>query len=98
VPTSGVDHPEEVVVDADPGRPVNINIRPVTAPVWRETLLFRDWLRSHDAERDAYAVMKRRLTQRPGNDVDDYGRDKMPWISAALGRAEDWAAAARWSP
>jgi dephospho-CoA kinase len=94
----GVDHPEEVVVDADPGRPVNINIRPVTAPVWRETLLFRDWLRSHDAERDAYAVMKRELAQRPGHDVDDYGKDKMPWISAALGRAEDWAAAARWLP
>jgi dephospho-CoA kinase len=94
----GVDHPEEVVVDADPGRPVNINIRPVTAPVWRETLLFRDWLCRHDAERDAYAVMKRRLAQRPRHDVDDYGKDKMPWISAALGRAEDWAAAARWSP
>lgn len=94
----GVGHPEEVVVDADPGRPVNINIRPVTAPVWRETLLFRDWLRGHDAERDAYAVMKRELAQRSGPGVDDYGKDKMPWISAALGRAEGWAAAARWSP
>jgi GrpB-like predicted nucleotidyltransferase (UPF0157 family) len=51
----GVDHPEEVVVDADPGRPVNINIRPVTAPIWRETLLLREWLRCHDEERDAYA-------------------------------------------
>jgi GrpB-like predicted nucleotidyltransferase (UPF0157 family) len=93
----GVDHPQEVAADADPGRPVNINIRPVTAPVSRETLLFRDWLRSHAAERDAYAVMKRELAQRPGHNVDDYGKDKMPWISAALGRAEDWAVAARWS-
>ena len=93
-----MDHPEEVVVDADPGRPVNINIRPVGAPIWRETLLFRDWLRSHDEERDAYAAMKRELTQRPDHDVGDYGRDKMPWISAALARAEDWAAAAGWSP
>jgi dephospho-CoA kinase len=55
----GVDHPEEVVVDADPSRPVNINIRPVTAPIWRETLLFRDWLRSHDDKRNAYAELKR---------------------------------------
>src|SRR5262245_17079200 len=31
------EHPEEVVVDADPGRPANVNIRPVTAPVWRES-------------------------------------------------------------
>jgi dephospho-CoA kinase len=93
-----IDHPEEVVVDADPGRPVNINIRPADAPIWRETLLFRDWLRSHDKERDAYAAMKRELAQRPDHGVDDYGRDKMPWISAALARAEDWAAAAGWPP
>lgn len=56
----GVDHLEEVVVDADPDRPVNISIRPVTAPIWRETLLFRDWLRSHDDERNAYAEMNPR--------------------------------------
>jgi GrpB-like predicted nucleotidyltransferase (UPF0157 family) len=67
----GTDHPEEVLVDADPERPVNINIRPVGAPVWRETLLLRDWLRSHDDERDAYAGMKRGLAQRPGHDVDE---------------------------
>jgi GrpB protein len=61
----GVDHPEEVVVDADPARPVNINIRPVTAPIWRETLLLRDWLRSHDDERNAYAELKVALTVTP---------------------------------
>jgi dephospho-CoA kinase len=94
----GMDHPEEVVVDADPGRPVNINIRPVGEPVWRETLLLRDWLSAHDQERDAYAAMKRELAQRPGHDVNDYGRDKMPWISAALSRAGHWAAATGWSP
>jgi GrpB-like predicted nucleotidyltransferase (UPF0157 family) len=94
----GADYPEEVVVDADPGRPVNVNIRPVTAPIWRETLLFRDWLRSHDEERDAYAALKRGLAQRPGRNVDDYSADKMPWISAALARAGQWAARSNWSP
>lgn len=89
----GADHREEVVVDADPGRPVNVNIRPVTAPIWRETLLFRDWLRSHDGERDAYAAMKQDLARRPGRDVNDYSLGKMPWISDALLRAESWAAA-----
>jgi dephospho-CoA kinase len=67
----GIDHPEEVVVDADPGRPVNINIRSTAAPIWRETLLFRDWLRSHPDVRDAYAAMKRELVQRRGQDVND---------------------------
>ena len=94
----GVDHREEVVVDADPGRPVNINIRPVTAPIWRETLLFRDWLRSHHDERNAYAELKRGLAQRPGRNVDDYSTDKMPWISDALSRAGQWAARSNWSP
>jgi dephospho-CoA kinase len=94
----GVDHPEEVVVDADPDRPVNINIRPVTAPIWRETLLFRDWLRSHRDERNAYADLKRGLAQRPGRNIDDYSTDKMPWISDALSRAGQWAARSNWSP
>jgi dephospho-CoA kinase len=94
----GTEHPEEVVVDADPGRPVNINIRPVGEPIWRETLLFRDWLRAHDEERDGYAAMKGELASRAGRDVNEYSIDKMPWISAALGRAEHWAAATGWSP
>jgi dephospho-CoA kinase len=93
----GVRHPEAVAVDADPGRSVNINFRAVTAPVWREALLFRDWLRSHDDERDAYAAMKKTLA---GVDihVDRYSEDKMPWIHAALARAETWALSCRWSP
>jgi dephospho-CoA kinase len=94
----GIDHPEEVVVDADPARPVNVNIRSVDGPIWRETLLFRDWLRCHDDERDAYAAMKSALANQPSAHVDDYSRDKMPWISGALGRAEEWAAATNWSP
>ena len=93
----GVQHPEAVAVDADPGRSVNINFRAVTAPVWREALLFRDWLRSHDDERDAYAAMKKTLA---GVDihVDRYSEDKMPWIHSVLARAETWALSCRWSP
>jgi GrpB-like predicted nucleotidyltransferase (UPF0157 family) len=94
----GVDHREEVVVDADPARPVNVNIRSVEGPIWRETLLFRDWLRCHDDERSAYTTLKSALAKGPNAHVDDYSRDKMAWISAALGRAEGWAAATNWSP
>jgi dephospho-CoA kinase len=94
----GVEHPEEVAVDADPGRPTNVNFRSVTAPIWRETLVFRDWLRAHPDERDAYAAMKRRLATRPDAQVDDYGAAKMAWIRPAVGRAEDWARKIRWEP
>jgi len=84
---NGDEHPEEVLVDADPGRPVNVNVRPLTGPVWREALRFRDWLRTHPDECDAYAAMKQALAGTT-TDVDAYSTGKMPWIRAALRRAE----------
>jgi dephospho-CoA kinase len=95
---SGVSHPEAVAVDADPGRPTNVNFRPVTAPVWRDALLFRDWLRSEADERASYEAMKCGLATADDVDVDRYGRDKMPWIRTGLARAELWAAATGWAP
>ena len=94
----GVEHPEEVAVDADPGRPTNINFRLVTAPVWREALLFRDWLRSHPDERTQYEAMKVGLARTDDVHVDRYSEDKMPWIRTGLARAELWAAASGWEP
>jgi GrpB-like predicted nucleotidyltransferase (UPF0157 family) len=94
----GARHSEEVVVDADPGRPANVNIRPVTAPIWRETLLFRDWLRADAVARSEYLALKRDLAARPGADVNQYGADKIPWIAAAAGRAEHWAEETGWTP
>jgi dephospho-CoA kinase len=94
----GVEHPEEVAVDADPGRPVNVNFRPVAAPVWQETLLLRDWLRADPDGRGEYAALKADLAGRPGVDVDGYGHDKLPWIRSALVRAEAWAGVQGWSP
>jgi dephospho-CoA kinase len=84
----GAEHAEEIAVDADPGRPVNINIRPVTSPIWRDTLLLRDWLRVNADARVEYAALKQDLASRPDTHIDDYSRDKMPWIYAALTRAE----------
>jgi dephospho-CoA kinase len=88
---------EEVLVDADPGRPANVNLRALGDPVWRETLLFRDWLRADDRHRDAYLAEKRRLAAGTQH-VDEYSDGKLDWIGDALGRAEDWAAAVGWTP
>jgi dephospho-CoA kinase len=94
----GVEHPEEVAVDADPGRPTNVNCRPVTAPVWRDALLFRDWLRSLPHERTSYEAMKDRLATQDHVNVDRYSEDKMLWVRAGLERAELWAANTSWVP
>lgn len=83
----GVQFREEVAVDADPGRPVNVNFRQLPDPVWKETLLFRDFLRSNAAERDRYAQMKQSLALQ-GVDVDRYSELKMPYIRDALMRAD----------
>lgn len=73
---------------ADPGRPVNLHVRPVASPTWREALLFRDWLRGNDAERAAYAELK---TSAQGVGIEAYMDAKDPWIEAALRRAAAWA-------
>jgi dephospho-CoA kinase len=87
-------HPEQVCVDADPGRPVNINIRAVDRPVARDALLFRDWLRANSDARARYLSLKLDLA---GRHVDDYGDGKEPFISAALHDAETWASRTGWA-
>ncbi|WP_149258643.1 GrpB family protein [Actinomadura sp. K4S16] len=47
--------------------------------------------RADEGHREEYASLKRALAARTDHDVDDYGRDKMPWIGRALKRAEGWA-------
>ncbi|HVB51780.1 MAG TPA: GrpB family protein [Acidimicrobiales bacterium] len=83
----GVEFQEVVAVNADPGRSVNVNFRSFTDPVWKETLLFRDFLRGSSSERHGYAEMKRALESQD-LDVDRYGELKMPYIRAALREAD----------
>lgn len=87
-------HPEQVCVDADPGRPVNVNVRSIERPVARDALLFRDWLRSTPGARERYLAMKSELA---GRQVDDYGHSKEPFISAALHEADAWASTTGWT-
>jgi dephospho-CoA kinase len=74
---------------ADPGRAVNLHVRVAASPSSRASLLFRDWLRADDAERDAYAAVKQRAQ---GVGIEEYMAAKGPWIRAALDRAQAWAA------
>ncbi|WP_116948532.1 dephospho-CoA kinase [Jiangella endophytica] len=94
----GVEHDKAIVVNADPGRPVNCHIRPVTSPTWRDALLLRDWLRAHPDAVAEYATLKRELASQPHETIDEYATRKTPWINSALARADAWAERTAWQP
>ncbi len=85
-----------IALNADPGRAANCHIRPLDSPVWRETLLFRDWLRAHPDGLREYAEVKQALARQRLASIDAYAAAKTPFISSALARAERWAAQAGW--
>ncbi|SDU75165.1 dephospho-CoA kinase [Jiangella alkaliphila] len=98
VDRDGVEHDKAIAANADPGRPVNCHIRPVTSPTWRDALLLRDWLRAHSEGVAEYAALKRDLAARPHESVDEYAMRKTPWVNGALARAEQWAVEVGWEP
>ncbi|RIQ21360.1 dephospho-CoA kinase [Jiangella rhizosphaerae] len=96
VDRDGVERDKVLCANADPGRPVNCHIRPVTSPTWRDALLLRDWLRAHPDAVGEYAALKRGLAAQPHASVDEYATRKTPWINQALARADAWAAEVGW--
>jgi GrpB-like predicted nucleotidyltransferase (UPF0157 family) len=52
-------------------------------------LLFRDWLRTHAADRDLYARTKLALARKEWQHVQDYADAKTAVIEEILGRARD---------
>lgn len=82
-------------VSADPGRRATLAVRSARGTIWQDALLFRDWLRAHDAERDAYATVKRQMS---GTGLISYRARMAPWIGAGLGRAREWGRRVGWAP
>jgi dephospho-CoA kinase len=80
---------------ADPGRVVHLHVREQNSAGWRHALLFRDWLRADPGAAEGYAVDKRRLAGEAGT-ATEYAAAKDPWVTAALERAERWAAETGW--
>jgi GrpB-like predicted nucleotidyltransferase (UPF0157 family) len=56
---------------------------------WRDHLLFRDTLRGHPEEADAYGRLKRLLGERHREDREAYSRAKTPYIEEVLRKARD---------
>jgi GrpB-like predicted nucleotidyltransferase (UPF0157 family) len=63
----------------------------------RDHLLFRDYLRSHADECEAYAAVKRSAVLRWGDDRIGYTYAKNGFILECLERALEWATATAWS-
>lgn len=87
--------------NADPGRPVNIHLRPAGSPGWRYALCFRDWLRADAGARRDYVAEKRRVAGLRGEDKSaaGYAADKERWLTEdAAPRMEDWALRTGWEP
>ncbi|MGH3902003.1 MAG: dephospho-CoA kinase [Pseudonocardiaceae bacterium] len=92
----GTTRDKAYATNADPARAVNCHIRPADSPVWRETLLLRDWLRVHPAGVREYAELKHRLAAQQWDSIDAYATAKTPFVSSALDRAQLWAARTGW--
>ncbi len=67
---------------ADLGQPSAFNVHAVetASGFYERHLLFRDWLRAHPKDRDAYGKLKRELAARFPADRDAYTGAKTPFI------------------
>jgi GrpB-like predicted nucleotidyltransferase (UPF0157 family) len=70
-----------------PDTDVNLHVFSVGATEIDRMLIFRDWLRSHDADRDAYLAAKRTLAQRTWRHLQHYADAKTDVVRQVLDRA-----------
>jgi putative glutamine amidotransferase len=74
--------------ESDGDRRFQIHACPVGSEWERRHLLFRDWLRAHPEDRDAYADLKRRLAREHPRDLMAYVDEKTPFIRRIEAAAE----------
>jgi GrpB-like predicted nucleotidyltransferase (UPF0157 family) len=80
----------------DPG--VHVHICTVGSDWERRHLLFRDWLRRSDHDRERYGQLKMRLARKDWPDMNSYAAAKGPLIVEITERAEAWARSTGWTP
>lgn len=70
-----------------PDTDVNLHVFTAGAAEIDRMLLFRDWLRANDADRDAYLRVKRDLAQRTWRHVQHYADAKTAIVEQIIARA-----------
>jgi GrpB-like predicted nucleotidyltransferase (UPF0157 family) len=71
-----------------PGTNINLHVFSVGASEIDRMLLFRDWLRAHPADRDAYLQVKRELAQQTWRHVQHYADAKTTIVEQIVARAQ----------
>ena len=69
--------------------PVNLHVFPPDCPEVERMLLFSDWLRTNDADRELYARTKRELGSQEWKYVQNYADAKTAVVEEILKRATD---------
>ena len=69
-------------------RPHYVHVEPLAGELWRNHILFRDYLRCHADEVMVYAQLKRDLAKQFGNDRASYALAKDGYIERVLRAAE----------
>jgi GrpB-like predicted nucleotidyltransferase (UPF0157 family) len=67
--------------------PVNLHVFPPDCEEVDQMLLLRDWLRTHEEDRDLYANSKRELAAKEWKYVQNYADAKSAVVQEILGRA-----------
>ncbi|MCE5238847.1 GrpB family protein [bacterium] len=79
-------------------RRTHIHVR--RAGSWSEqfALLFRDYMRAHDADCRWYEAIKRQLAEQYRDDRQGYTNAKAPYLWEIMQKADPWAQATGWTP
>ncbi|RAP77191.1 GrpB family protein [Paenibacillus montanisoli] len=68
----------------------NISIVPFDGDLWRDNLLFRDYLRTHPDEAKRYAGIKKEAAQTASNSLLEYQNLKRSFVDMIKERARAW--------
>jgi len=72
-----------------PDTDINLHVFSLGCPEIDRLLLFRDWLRNHDADRDYYERSKRELAKRIWKCVQNYADAKTSVVEEIVARARE---------
>jgi len=70
-----------------PDADINLHVFSAGASEIDRMVLFRDWLRDHDSDRDAYLAVKRDLARRTWRHVQHYADAKTAIVEQIIARA-----------